>query len=94
MRLLHKTWYLYLLECQDGSIYTGIALDVNARLGQHKSGKGARYTRSHRPLCLLAVAEFSDRVSAQQAEYKVKQYTAQQKRAIARKLSQGESVYL
>lgn len=94
MKLPQKIWYLYLLECQDGSVYTGITLDVNARFEQHKSGKGARYTRSHRPLSLLAVAEFHDRGSAQRAEYKLKRCTAQQKRAIAAQLSQGEIVYL
>lgn len=89
-----KIWYLYLLECQDGSIYTGIALDVYARFKLHQSGKGARYTRSHRPLCLLAVAEFADRASAQRAECQLKRCSADRKREIAVQLSQGKSVCL
>lgn len=42
-------WYVYLIECQDGSIYTGISNDVAARFAAHQRGKGARYTRSHPP---------------------------------------------
>lgn len=85
-------WYLYLLECQDGSIYTGIALDVHARFKQHQLGKGARYTRSHRPLRLLAVAEFTSRALAQRAEYQLKRYSAQKKRLVAQSLSEGKVV--
>ena len=48
--VLRKTsWFLYLIECLDGSIYTGIAIDVAARYIEHASGKGARYTRAHPP---------------------------------------------
>lgn len=94
MNPLQKIWYLYLLECQDHSIYTGIALDVHARLKQHQAGKGARYTRSHPPLYLLAVAEFTDRASAQRAEHQIKRCSAYRKREIAAQLSQGKSVYL
>jgi len=49
---------MYLIECRDGSIYTGIAVDVAARYAAHLNGKGARYTRSHPPRCLLAVLEY------------------------------------
>ena len=55
-----KPWYLYLIECQDGSIYTGITLDVAARYAAHQNGTGARYTRSHPPKCLLAVIHYPD----------------------------------
>lgn len=89
-----KIWYPYLLDCQDGSIYTGIALNVHERFKLHQLGKGARYTRSHPPACLLAVAEFSDRASAQCAEYQLKRCSAQQKREITAQLSQGKGVYL
>ena len=43
-------WFLYLIECADGSLYTGIATDVEARFAKHASGKGARYTRSRKPV--------------------------------------------
>lgn len=74
-------WFLYLIECRDGSIYTGIAVDVATRYTRHQSGKGARYTRSHPPRRLLATVEYADRSSASKAEYQMKQLSAAQKRA-------------
>lgn len=75
-------WFLYLLECSDGSIYTGITTDVEKRYAAHASGKGARYTRSRPPQRLLAVFEFDDRSSASKGEYELKRLTASQKRAL------------
>jgi putative endonuclease len=80
-----KAWYLYLLECMDGSIYTGITVDVEKRFAAHAAGRGARYTRSHPPRKVLASFEFADRSSASKAEYAMKQLSAAEKRAIARK---------
>ncbi len=74
---------MYLIECRDGSIYTGIAVDVAARYAAHLKGKGARYTRSHPPRCLLAVLEYPDRSSASVAEHEVKQLTPAEKRDYA-----------
>ena len=76
-----KVWYLYLLECTDGSIYTGITVDVEARYAAHSTGRGARYTRSHPPARVLASIEYPDRASASKAEYAMKQLTAAEKRA-------------
>ena len=50
---MEKTWYLYILRCRDGSLYTGITDDVQRRLAAHKSGKGAKYTRGRGPLELV-----------------------------------------
>jgi len=47
------TWWVYLLRCSDASLYCGIALDVDARLQQHREGKGAKYTRGRAPLQLV-----------------------------------------
>ncbi|HEX5756019.1 MAG TPA: GIY-YIG nuclease family protein [Arenimonas sp.] len=77
------TWYVYLLECLDGSLYTGIAVDVDRRFAQHAAGKGARYTRAHPPRCVLACFEHPDRSSASRAEAAIKRLTATQKRALA-----------
>lgn len=74
-----KPWYLYLLECADGSIYTGITTDVEARFLAHQNGKGARYTRSHPPIKILCTVSYPDRSSASKAEYQVKRLTAAQK---------------
>ena len=68
-----KSWFVYLIECIDGSIYTGITIDVASRYTAHLDGKGARYTRSHRPLRLLATEIHPDRSAASKAEYRIKQ---------------------
>ncbi len=80
-------WYLYLIECRDGSVYTGIAVDITARYAAHAEGRGARYTRSHPPARLLATLEYPDRSSASKAEHAVKQLSAHEKRAYAQLLS-------
>jgi putative endonuclease len=84
-----KPWYLYLIECRDGNIYTGIAVDVAARYAAHERGKGARYTRSHPPKRLLTAIDYPDRASASSAEYAVKQMSAVEKRAYALLLTLG-----
>jgi len=79
-----KPWFVYLIECADHSIYTGITTDVASRYEAHVTGKGARYTRSHPPLNLLGAFEFPDRSSALKEEYRIKQMTAEQKRGLVR----------
>ena len=78
-----SAWFLYLIECQDGSIYTGITVDVAARYAAHASGKGARYTRSHPPKRLLASVEYPDRSTALKAEFEIKALPAAAKREFA-----------
>ncbi|WQD77021.1 GIY-YIG nuclease family protein [Paraburkholderia kururiensis] len=85
-------WFLYLIECADGSVYTGIATDVAARFEKHASGTGARYTRSRKPLRVLASFEVADRAAASRAEYWVKQLPAREKRALAAGARTLESV--
>ncbi|MGE5384370.1 MAG: GIY-YIG nuclease family protein [Betaproteobacteria bacterium] len=80
-------WRVYLIECRDGSIYTGIAIDVAARYAAHAAGKGARYTRSHPPARLLASIEYPDRSNALKAEYRIKQLSAAEKRALVAEIS-------
>ena len=73
-----------MLECVDGSVYTGIAVDVAKRYALHAAGKGARYTRSHPPARLLASFEYPDRSSASKAEHVIKQLRPEQKRELCR----------
>lgn len=61
-------WYLYVLRCSDGSLYTGISPDVAARLEKHQRGKGAAYTKARRPVALVGAWKFGDRSSALKAE--------------------------
>lgn len=79
---MNKPWFLYLIECQDGSIYTGITVDVAKRYLAHEAGKGAKYMRSHPPKRLLKVFEYADRSAASKAEYVIKQLSASEKRAL------------
>lgn len=85
-------WFLYLLECADGSVYTGIATDVAARFAQHASGTGARYTRSRKPVQVLASFEMAGRAEASSAEYWVKRLAPREKRALASGARTLESV--
>jgi putative endonuclease len=78
-----RPWFLYLIECADGSIYTGITTDVAARYAAHAEGKGARYTRAHPPARLLGWEAHPDRSTASKAEYRIKRLTAAAKRAYA-----------
>lgn len=77
-----KPWYLYLLECAGGRIYTGITVDVEARYAAHVAGKGARFTRAYPPSRVLLSLSFADRSAASRAEYRIKQLTASQKRGL------------
>ena len=79
-----SNWYVYLLECRGGSLYTGITTDVERRFTQHAAGKGARYTRSHPPVRILARFEHPDRSTASRAEHAIKQLTPAHKRALCK----------
>jgi putative endonuclease len=68
-----QKWWLYVLECQSGVLYTGIAKDVKARFAAHLSGKGAKFTRANRPVAILAKASLATRSKALRAEYALKQ---------------------
>ncbi len=75
-----KTWFVYIVECMDGSLYTGITVDLAARFEAHRSGRGARYMRAHPPRRLLAAEACTDRSAASQAEYRIKQLALAAKR--------------
>lgn len=77
----NRPWYLYVIECLDGTLYTGVSTDVARRFADHRAGRGARYTRMHPPSRLLVTVEFDDRGAALSAEYALKQLSAVDKRA-------------
>jgi putative endonuclease len=69
----HKAaWFLYILECCDGSLYTGISNDVQARLAAHQAGRGAKYTRAHLPVALRYVEVCGTQGQAMKREHAVK----------------------
>jgi|SRR4051794_37655542 putative endonuclease len=78
-----QPWYLYLLECQNGRLYSGITTDLAARFDKHRRGKGGMFTRLNPPRRIIAATVFADRAAASKAEYGMKQLTAEQKRQTA-----------
>lgn len=76
-----NVWYLYLIECDDGSLYTGITTDVERRYAEHVAGKGARYTRMKKPVRLVGFRECGTRSDALKAELAMKKLPAAHKPA-------------
>ena len=72
-------WYLYILRCRDGSLYTGITTDVDKRLEMHRSGKGAKYTRGRGPLELVYRESCSCHSDALKRERQIKALNRKQK---------------
>ena len=79
---MDKSWKLYMLRCGDGSLYTGITTDVQARLEVHRSGKGAKYTRGRGPLELVYCEECGTHSDALKREIAVKALTKEEKEAL------------
>ena len=73
------SFYVYILLCTDGSFYTGYTKDLNARTKQHESGKGAKYTKSHRPQRIAYVEMLDSRSEAMKREKEIKKLSHQQK---------------
>ncbi|HUI45470.1 MAG TPA: GIY-YIG nuclease family protein [Nitrospirota bacterium] len=72
-------WYLYILKCCDGSLYTGIARDLHRRVRAHNSGTAARYTRSRLPVSVIYQERCRGRSSALRKEYAIKQLSKKEK---------------
>jgi predicted GIY-YIG superfamily endonuclease len=66
------SWFVYVVRCRDGSLYTGISTDVPARVAVHNQGRGARYTRSRRPVVLVHVERKRSRSTALRRELAIK----------------------
>jgi putative endonuclease len=78
-------WYVYLLQCADGTYYSGVALDLKERLRKHNAGRGARYTRGRRPVRLVWSLRCSSYAQARAREAQLKRWS----RADKRRLAQG-----
>ncbi|MBR5319393.1 MAG: GIY-YIG nuclease family protein [Peptococcaceae bacterium] len=72
-------YYTYMVLCSDSSLYTGYTDDLVRRVRAHNSGKGAKYTRSRRPVRLVYWEKFSTKQQAMQREYAIKQWPRRQK---------------
>ena len=77
-----KKWYIYILRCADGTLYTGSTDDVDRRVAVHNSGKGAKYTRGRGPVEVVYTEECESYSAALKREYAIKQ------------LSRGEKIKL
>ena len=74
--------FVYILECSDGTLYTGYTNDVDARVKKHNAGKGAKYTRSRLPVIACYREELDSKSLAMKREYKIKKLTRAQKLAL------------
>ena len=80
MHSVVKIWYIYLLQCADGTLYTGISLDPERRLQAHNAGRGSRYTRTRLPVRLLATKPVGTQRQALLLEKRVKRCSQARKR--------------
>ncbi len=80
---MNKAW-VYILECSDGTYYTGYSRDPEARLSQHQSGRASKYTRSRLPVKMVYLQECPSPLEAYRAERKIKQLSRKKKEALMR----------
>jgi predicted GIY-YIG superfamily endonuclease len=73
------SWYVYILECGDGSLYVGIAEDVERRVAAHSAGRGAKFTRGRRPLRVVYAEAHPDKPSARRREIELKGWRREKK---------------
>ncbi len=71
--------YTYILKCSDGTLYTGWTNDLTKRLKAHNDGRGARYTKTRRPVVLAYYESFSSKEEAMRREYEIKHLTRKEK---------------
>lgn len=76
---MEKTNYTYIVKCSDGTYYTGWTTDIKRRIGDHNSGRGAKYTKSRLPVELVYYEVFQSKVEAMKREYAIKQLTRKKK---------------
>ncbi len=76
---MEKNYYVYILETIDNTLYCGYTDDVEKRFKMHLEGKGAKYTRSHKPVKIVYQKEFSTKSEAQKEEFRIKHLTRKEK---------------
>jgi len=72
-------WYIYILLCEDGSLYTGYSNNLEKRFSDHKNGKGGHYTRSHKPTKLIYSEQLSTQSEALKREMEIKSWNREKK---------------
>ncbi len=87
-----RTWYLYILRCNDQSLYTGITTDLERRVNEHNSSKlGAKYTKSRRPVSLVYSEQCQDRSAASKREHQIKKLSKPEKSKLIQNFRKGNS---
>jgi len=71
---MQSDWYVYILQCGDGSLYTGVTNNLAVRILNHQSGQGAKYTRSHLPVKLVFSEAQADKFAAYRREAEIKNF--------------------
>ena len=89
---MEKCWILYILQCADGTYYTGITDDLPRRIADHNAGRGAKYTRGRGPVKLCYSQNIGSKSDALKEEYRIKQLSRTQKAELCSKYLQ-EGVY-
>jgi len=79
-------WYVYILECADGSYYTGITNNLEQRLSDHNTGKGAKYTRYKRPVKLVYKEVYHDKSTANKREIQIKDLSRGKKKELIKNI--------
>ncbi len=75
-------YYVYILECSDGTYYTGWTVNLEERINKHNQGQGAKYTRTRNPVKLKYFEEYDDKREAMKREYGIKQLTRSAKKEL------------
>lgn len=81
-----RSYFIYLLQCSDGTLYTGWSHNVHQRLKQHNDGKGAKYTRARLPVILMHTEEYATKRDAMQREWAIKRLSRDEKWMLIKKI--------
>jgi len=81
--MTEQDWFVYILQCSDKTLYTGVTTDLDRRVEEHNIGsKGAKYTAARRPVKMVYSEQLDSRSNAQQREHQIKSLTRQQKQQL------------
>lgn len=88
---LYNMWFIYIIQCIDGSLYTGITTDPKRRFQEHLRGKGGNYTRSHKPLKQVYQEKVTTRSEALKRECEIKSWSREKKLSFSEQTSISQS---
>jgi putative endonuclease len=80
-----QSWFLYILQCVDGTLYTGITTDIFRRISQHENGKGAKYTKGRSPFKIIYTETHNNRSEASKREVEVKRMSRGEKMELGKR---------